>query len=155
MPTSHPTHRSIPQKIAIVAAVMGSVAGTLTGIMTWANTGFSEIFLPNWGISFLKAVFVLLPFAFLLMGLFDKLLSRIMPGLAPMKLRIVLGLIMAVIMQSLMAVITAGTEAGFGDMTVVRELWLNAFITAFPVGLALALVLTTTVRPWLLAMLRA
>ena len=144
MPTSHPTHRSIPHKIAIVAAVMGSVAGTLTGIMTWANTGFSEIFLPNWGISFLKAVFVLLPFAFLLMGLFDKLLSRI-----------VLGLIMAVIMQSLMAVITAGTEAGFGDMAVVRELWLNAFITAFPVGLALALVLTTTVRPWLLAMLRA
>ena len=62
---------------------------------------------------------------------------------------------MAVIMLSLMAVITAGTEAGFGDMAVVKGLWLNAFTTAFPFGLVLALVLTTTVRPWLLAILRA
>ncbi|WP_369927713.1 DUF2798 domain-containing protein [Leisingera sp. XS_AS12] len=157
MPTMspQPARRPFIQKIAILLTVMSSVAGTLTGLMTWANTGFSGSFFPNWGISFVKALFVLLPFAFLLMGIFDKLLSRLLPKVRPFGRRVLLGLIMAVIMQSLMAVITAGTEAGFGDLAVVKVLWLKAFVTAFPVGLVLALVLTTTVRPWLLAMLRA
>tara|TARA_R110002096_G_scaffold196370_1_gene379105 strand:- start:14184 stop:14387 length:204 start_codon:yes stop_codon:yes gene_type:complete len=54
-----------------------------------------------------------------------------------------------------MALITARTETRFGAMSVVKTLWLNAFNTAFPVGLVLALVLTTAVRPWLTAMLKA
>ena len=150
-----PAHRPLFQKIIIVMAVMASVAGVLTGLMTWANTGFSEAFLPNWGISFLKAALVLLPLAFLLMGLFEKVLVRFMPTTSALKRNILLGVLMSVVMQSLMALITAGTEAGFGDMSVVKTLWKNAFITAYPVGLTLALLLTTTVRPWLLAMLRA
>lgn len=154
LPSRSP-RRPLIQKIAILFTVMSTVAGILTGLMTWANTGFSESFLPNWGISYLKAVFVLLPFAFLLMGIFDQLLSRLLPGLAPLRRRVLLGLIMAMIMQSLMALMTAGTQAGFGDMALVGQLWINAFITAFPVGLVLALTLTTTVRPWLMAMLRA
>lgn len=152
---SCPPRRPLIQKIAILFAVMSVVAGILTGLMTWANTGFSESFLPNWGISYLKAVFVLLPLAFFLMGLFGKLLSRLLPGLAPLKQRILLGFIMAMLMQSLMALMTAGTEAGFADMALVWQLWTNAFVTAFPVGLVLALTLTTTVRPWLMTMLRA
>ncbi len=55
-----------------MVTVMASVAGVLTGLMTWDNTGFSEPFRPNWGISFLKAASVHLPFAILLMGLFEK-----------------------------------------------------------------------------------
>lgn len=150
----HTAHRPLVAKLAILLAVMSSVAGILTGLMTWANTGFSDAFLPNWGISFLKALFVLLPFAFLLMGLFDRILMRLLPNQKQMARRIVLGLIMAVIMQSLMAAITAGTESAFGDFAVFKGLWLNAFVTAFPIGLTLALILTTSVRPWLMTMLR-
>ncbi len=78
-----------------------------------------------------------------------------MSASSALKRNLLLGLIMSMVMQSLKALLTDGTEAGFGDMSVVKALWNNAFITANPVGLTLALLLTTTVRPWLLAMLGA
>jgi predicted secreted protein len=121
--------------------------------MTWANTGFSDTFPHLWRVSFLKAVFILLPFAFRLMAQTDKGLSRLIPATPLLKRNILLGLIMSVVMQSLMVLVTTGTKVGFADLDVIRTLWQNAFIKAYPVGLALAL--TATVRPWLLAMLRA
>jgi hypothetical protein len=54
-----------------------------------------------------------------------------------------------------MAVITAGTTAGFGDTQIFAGLWWNALVTSFPVGLVMALVMTTLIRPRLIAILRS
>lgn len=62
---------------------------------------------------------------------------------------------MAFVMQSLMAVITAGTTAGFGDVQHFTSLWWNALVSSFPIGLAMALLMTTLIRPRLVFILRS
>ena len=153
--TAPETKRSIPAKITIALSVMAPVAAILTGVMTWANTGFGGSFLADWGISFLKALFVLMPFALIVMGLLARVIEAALPSVSPLGQNIILGIIMALVMQSLMAVITAGTTAGFGDVQYFVSLWWNALVTSFPVGLAMALVMTTLIRPRLIVILRS
>ena len=153
--TAPGTKRSTPTKIAIALSVMAPVAAILTGVMTWANTGFGNAFLADWSVSFLKALFVLMPFALIVMGLLARVIEAALPKLSPLGQNIVLGVIMAFVMQSLMAVITAGTTAGFGDTQIFAGLWWNALVTSFPVGLVMALVMTTLIRPRLIAILRS
>ncbi len=153
--SSHISPRpSLAAKILAVLAVMGSVAGILTAIMTWANVGFGPTFLRDWGLSFAKALFVLMPLAMLLMAALGKLAERRFPDIAPLKRNIALGLVMSVIMQSLVAAISAGTAVGFADGDLFRQAWATAFTAAFPVGLALAMLLTTLIKPRLESYLR-
>jgi len=140
--TNIPPRPSLASKVLAVLAVMGAVAGILTAIMTWANVGFGPTFLQDWGLSFAKTFFVLMPINLILMALLGKLAESRFPKVAPLKRNIALGLVMSIIMQTLVAAISAGTAVGFADGDVFREAWATAFIAAFPVGLALALLLT-------------
>jgi hypothetical protein len=97
---------------------------------------------------------VLMPNAMILMALLGKLAERRFPEIAPLKRNIALGLVTSVIMQSLVAAISAGTVVGFADGDLFRQAWATAFVTAFPVGLALALLLTTLIKPGLESFLR-
>ncbi|WP_146591444.1 DUF2798 domain-containing protein [Puniceibacterium confluentis] len=149
------TKRSVSAKIAIALSVMAPVVAILTGVMTWANTGFGNAFLADWSVSFLKAVFVLMPFALIVMGLLARVIESALPRVSHLGQNLVLAIFMAFVMQSLMAGITAGTTAGFGDAQYFASLWWNALVTSFPVGLAMPLVMTTLIRPRLIAILRS
>lgn len=146
--------RSIPAKIGIAFATLAPVAAILTGIMTWANTGFSDPFLNDWLVSFLKAIFVLMPFAMVMMAILGKVIESLLPNTSQLAINILLGLLMSVLMQGLMGVISVGTTFGFADNGFVGYWW-NAFITAMPVGLPMAMVMTVVIRPRLMAILKS
>lgn len=145
---------TLVKKSVLVLSVMAVVAGILTGLMTWANVGFSDAFVATWLKSFVTAMVVMMPVAGLLMVVFSKLVERFLPTLSTLRKSVLVGLSMSVVMQSIMAVITGYNAVGMGDMSVFRAAWGHAFITAFPVGLALALTLTTVVKPRLEAALK-
>jgi len=66
----------------------------------------------------------------------------------------IIGLLLSIVMQSIMAVITAANAVGFDNFALYGVAWLDAFITAIPVGLVLALILTTVIKPRLEAYLK-
>jgi hypothetical protein len=150
-------HKQTPliKKIGIVFSMMSVVAGTLTGIMTWANLGFSDAFMTSWGRSFVMALVVMMPVAGLLIALIGALVKRALSTLTAFQQNLITGLVASVIMQSLMAVITAFNAVGFSNWGTYLTAWSTAFVTAFPVGLALALILTTLIKPRLEVLLKS
>ena len=118
-----------------------------TGIMTWANLGFSETFLASWGRSFLTAMLVMMPIAGLLMVAFTSTVNRLFPGLRVLLQNLLIGLAMSLVMQSIMAVITAANTVGFDNFGLYGASWSNAFLTALPVGIIFAVTLTTVIKP--------
>lgn len=145
---------SLLKKVALVLSIMAVVAGILTAIMTWANLGFSDAFLATWLKSFATAMVVMMPVAGLLMVAFGAVVERHFPGLSPLQQNVLVGLSMSVAMQSIMAVITGYNAVGLADMAAFRAAWVQAFAAAIPVGLALALLVTTVIKPRLQAALK-
>lgn len=144
-----PPPRRVPaiKKLAIVLSVMATIAGTLTGIMSWANVGLTDALAPTWLRSFVTAMVVMVPLAGLLMVALGGLVQRVLPTWSALHKNLLIGLTMSVVMQSIMAAITGFNAVGLGDMTQLKAAWTHAFTTAFPVGLMLALTLTTVVKP--------
>lgn len=145
---------SLIKKLGIVFSIMSVIAGILTGIMTWANLGFSDTFLSIWGVSFITTIVFLLPILGILMALFSKLVKRAFPKFSALRQNMIIGLLLSIVMQSIMAVITAANAVGFDNFALYGAAWLDAFITAIPVGLVLALILTTVIKPRLEAYLK-
>jgi len=147
-------HPSPLKKIAILLLVMSTIASSLTGLMTWANLGFSELFLRNWFHSFLLAMIVMMPIAFGLIALFTKVISRLLPHAPKLYQNLSIGFLMSLAMQSIMAVVTTYNNLGLTTIQQFKTAWFHAFITAYPTGLVLALILTTVIKPRLESFLK-
>ncbi|WP_165602646.1 DUF2798 domain-containing protein [Candidatus Terasakiella magnetica] len=151
------TEKKIPvyKKVIVVLSVMATIAGTLTGIMTWANLGFSDAFLAKWGQSFGMAMTVMMPIAIVLIGIFSKIIARAFPNMRPLPQAIIVGVIASIVMQSIMALLTSFNAVGLEVWADYRAGVINAFITAFPYGLIMALIMTTIIKPRLLAYVKS
>lgn len=135
------------QKILVVIGMMTLMAGTLTGVMTYMNTGFNESFYLQWLQAFLTAAFVMAPVGFTTMSLLTIGIKRLLPNASETKRNLVIGLLMAVIMESLMAFTTTATTLGFADSALFFTGWLSGFLAALPVGLVLMVVVSATIKP--------
>lgn len=54
---------------------------------------------------------------------------------------------MAILMQLVIAIVTTINTVGYSDISIFYTSWLNAFITSFPLGLCIALLMTTFIKP--------
>ncbi|WP_049721510.1 DUF2798 domain-containing protein [Gilvimarinus polysaccharolyticus] len=144
---STPTKRPLYQKAMVVAGLMGSIAGTLTGIMTYVNVGITDTFISDWLASLAFAVLLVMPAGFLLMVLISKLVQLLAPSSKKVYQQLATGISMAFIMESLMAASTTATTMGLTDKTTFITAWGQAFITALPFGLFIAVVMSLFLKP--------
>ncbi|MEZ9524424.1 DUF2798 domain-containing protein [Enterovibrio norvegicus] len=135
------------QKILVVLCMMTFMGGTLTGVMTYMNLGYTGTFFTDWGSSFLLAATTVMPVGFLLMALLTKLSHALLPNTHDVKRNLLVGVSMALIMESGMAFTTAINNVGFEQQSVFYQAWLDAVMAALPVAITLMLIISTTVKP--------
>ena len=149
MTAPFPNQKKTPliYKILVVLGMMTLMGGTLTGVMTYMNVGYTDTFFADWFSSFLKTVLVMMPFGLVMMTLVTKLIGKLMPQASEKKRNLVVGLNMAVIMESMMALTTTANNIGFDDIELFAQSWLQGFLAALPVGLALITLISMTIKP--------
>ncbi|WP_422382230.1 DUF2798 domain-containing protein [Marinicellulosiphila megalodicopiae] len=134
-------------KIMVIISIVTVMAGSLTGIMTLVNLGYTDLFFINWLTSFALAVCFLVPSGFILMTANSYIVGKLLPNLSTFKKNLVVGVMMAIMMESIMAATTAASNIGFSDINLYADAWLNGFLTALPIGILLSVVMTITIKP--------
>lgn len=134
-------------KILVMASLMTFIGGTLTGVMTYMNVGFGDSFVRSWVSSFTLVALVMMPIGFGMMTLMTKLIGALLPNQSETARNLLVGLVMAVIMESLMAFITAANNIGFSDTSAFTTGWFNGFLAALPIGLTIMIVMSLTIKP--------
>ena len=134
-------------KVLVMMSLMLTVGGSLTAVMTYMNVGFGEAFIGNWFSSLALAVVIMMPIGAVMMTLVSKLVAKVLPNYGEKARNLIVGLIMAFIMESIMAFVTAANNIGFSDTSAFTSGWFNGFIAALPIGLTIMVVMSMTVKP--------
>ncbi|WOT04152.1 DUF2798 domain-containing protein [Shewanella youngdeokensis] len=144
-----PAQNSTPllYKLLVVLGMVALMGGSLTGVMTYINIGYSETFLSDWFSSFLIAAVTVIPAGIFLMTLLTKAVEKILPNTSETKRNLVVGVSMAIIMESAMALTTTLNNVGFDSLGLFLSTWLHSFLAALPVALTLILIISMTVKP--------
>lgn len=139
--------RPIYQKILVMFSIMTVVSGSLTFLMTYMINGFNDTFYVDWGTSYLIAMFVMAPTGFTAMFLFSKAIDSLIPNAADVIKKIITGLLMALVMESVMSATTTANNVGFSDAAGFFDTWYNGFVGSLPLGLVIAIAMTFFVKP--------
>lgn len=146
--TSTPAKKTpLIYKILVIAGLMTMMGGTLTGVMTYVNVGYTSTFYLDWLTSFLTTVVVMMPSGFIFMMLISKLVSWVIPSKGEKTQNFVVGILMACVMESVMAFTTAANNIGFAQASEFFSAWLTGFAAALPIGLTIAVVMSMTLKP--------
>ncbi|ASI92852.1 DUF2798 domain-containing protein [Vibrio mediterranei] len=146
-PVTNDASTPILYKVLVIVSLMTVIGGTLTGVMTYMNVGLGETFYSDWLSSFALAAIVMMPLGMVMMTLLTKLANRLLPSKSTTFRNLIVGISMAVVMESLLAFVTAANNIGFADMTVFTNEWFKGVIAALPVGLTIMVVMSMTVKP--------
>ncbi len=144
---TQPAKTPLIHKIAVVLGMMTLMGGTLTGVMTYMNVGYSDSFFSDWLRSFLMAIVVLMPTGMVMMTLMTKLVGKLFSRASEKQKNLVVGVFMALIMESVMAFITAAHNIGFKDVSVFGAAWLKGLFAALPVAMVLMTITSMTIKP--------
>ena len=131
---------------------MTVIGGFLTGVMTYMNVGYSDTFFI---LRSLLVAYAIMPIGFLLMGLVTKFINHKLPNTKAYKRNLITGMLMARIMESMLAFSTASKTIGFANQTAFLNGWLEGFLVALPVGLALMVIVSMTIKPKIEAFLKS
>ncbi|WP_227006610.1 DUF2798 domain-containing protein [Shewanella donghaensis] len=134
-------------KVLLVLAMMTLMGGSLTGVMTFANVGYSDTFFSDWLSSFLIAAVTVMPAGVIVMTLLTKLIQTLFPNVSDKIGNLVVGLSMAVVMESAMALTTTLNNVGFDNVLMFLTVWLESFLTALPMALILIVIISMTIKP--------
>ncbi|AYO19748.1 conserved membrane hypothetical protein [Vibrio owensii] len=144
---TQPAKTPLIHKIAVVLGMMTLMGGTLTGVMTYMNVGYSDSFFSDWLRSFLMAIVVLMPTGMVMMTLMTKLVGKLFSRASEKQKNLVVGVFMALIMESVMAFITAANNIGFEDVSLFGSAWLKGLFAALPVAMVLMTITSMTIKP--------
>ena len=139
------------QKIAIIVSFVIAIGGSLTLLMTWKNIGFTDGFMGAWLSSFALCVLCIAPIGGVIAFMINRLVNLVFPRLSSVKKNIVFGLIMAVLMESIMSVVTTMNLHGFMVLKDFIDFWLVTFVSALPAGLAISVLMSLVIKPKLAA----
>lgn len=139
------------QKIGVIAGLVIIIGGFLTLLMTWKNLGFSDGFMGAWLSSFALCVLCIAPIGGVIALIINHLVNLLFSRLSPVKRNIVFGLLMAVLMESIMAVVTTVNLHGFMMLKEFVDFWLATFVSALPAGLVISVLMSLVIKPKLAA----
>lgn len=134
-------------KVLVMIGLMSLIGGSLTAVMTYMNVGLGDTFVQQWLSSFALAALVMMPVGMGMMARITKLIAALMPNKSEPIRNLMVGLVMATVMESLLALITAANTVGFTDASNFAAGWFNGFIAALPIGLTIMIVMSLTIKP--------
>ncbi len=137
----------ISLKILVVLALMITIGGILTGIMTYMNVGLGKTFIANWLSSLAFAIICMIPIAIILMRFLTKIINKIMPNKSENVKNLMTGVSMSLIMESIISFITSVNNIGLSNISNFMISWLHALLAALPVGMAIVVITSMTVKP--------
>lgn len=139
------------QKIAIIASLVIVMGGSLTFLMTWRNLGFSDGFIGAWLSSFALCIVCIAPIGGIISFLVHRLVNAMWPNLSKLANSVVFGLIMATIMECIMAVVTTINLHGLLGLRELAQFWAATFAAALPAGIVFSVIISVIVKPRLMA----
>lgn len=112
---------------------------------------FTDGFIGAWLSSFALCVLCIAPIGGVIAFIINRLVNLIFPSLSSVKKNIAFGLVMAVMMESIMAVVTTINLHGFMLIKEFVDFWLATFVSALPAGLAISVLMSLVIKPKLAA----
>lgn len=134
-------------KILLIASLMVVIAGSLTGVITYMNIGFTSEYLSSWMSSFVLVVILMMPIGMGMTVLITKLINRLIPKKSEGVRNLIIGIIMAIVMESFMALVGTLNNIEFHNASEFYIRWLNGFLGALPLGLIIMLVMSMGMKP--------
>ena len=135
------------KKILVIFSIVAVIGGTLTFVMTWNNFGFGDGFLRAWLSSFALCVICIAPIGGVIALLINKILRALLPDISTVQMNVIFGLCMAVIMESIMAVVTTINLSDFSDWHHFVYMWIASLLTALPIGIFFSIILSLIIKP--------
>lgn len=139
--------KQIFKKLFVMLGMSSSVAGVFIAIMTYINLGVHDEFFPRWYKSLFFAVVFMIPFAGMIMFVADKVIDKLLPNVRELLQNIMVGFIMALSMEAIMAVSTTFNTIGFGRLEEFSSVWMNNYLAALPFAIIFAPIMAIYIKP--------
>lgn len=137
----------IIQKVVVMLGMISLMGGTITGTMTYLNLGLTDTFFIDWAKNFLTALVTVIPLGFMMMALLTKGAEKLLPNMVVKARDALVGIVMALIMESGMAFTSAYNHVGLDNQAEFFNAWKDGILGALPVALVLMITVSMTIKP--------
>ncbi|MEP1445202.1 MAG: DUF2798 domain-containing protein [Paraglaciecola sp.] len=135
------------KKALVLLPIMLSLIGTITGIMSYVNLAPEQHFLQAWLNAFVFAFLVMLPSGALIFAAIHKLVNSLFVRMPSLYKKLLQGILMAVVMESILAIVTTAINHDFGSISHFTTTVITSFLYALPIGLGFACLMTFVLHP--------
>lgn len=139
--------RQTLKKIFVMIGMMSLIGGTFIAIMTYANIGFSDKFFSTWYSSLFFTILVMMPLGAIIMFIANKIVKISIPNQREILQNIAIGILMALSMEAIMAVVTTINIHGYSDFNLFSSFWVKSYFLALPFALVMSPVMTILIKP--------
>ena len=146
-------NKKLLKKIFVMMGMMTLMGAVFTAIMTYVNIGFTDEFFQMWSKSLFFAVIFMMPLGGIIMFLSNKFIKSIFPNLRYILQNILVGICMALSMESIMAISTTINIIGYPNFDIFSSFWLKSYLAALPFALVFSPIMTILIKPKLEAYL--
>lgn len=140
-------NKKLLKKILVMIAMMIIIGGVFTAIMTYVNMGFTDDFFTMWSKSLFFAVVFMMPLGGIIMFLSGKFIKFIFPNLKQILQNILVGVCIALCMESIMAISTTINIIGYPSFELFSSFWLKSYLAALPFALIFSPIMTIIIKP--------
>jgi hypothetical protein len=140
-------NKQMIKKIFVMIGMMSLMGGIFIAIMTYVNIGFSDEFFVRWYTSLFFAILVMMPLGGVVMFMANKVIKSTLPELKIFIQNILIGIIMALCMEAIMAIITTLNILGYPNINQFSSFWLRSYLLALPAALVISPLMTIFVKP--------
>lgn len=124
--------------------LLPSVALLLSAVMTWANVGLGEAFLPRWGKSLITSL-VVLPMILVCLGTLERIVDNVFTSMHWVGRKLVVSLLTACAIESVLALAVTAINTPW-DSTFGLSWWI-AFSRSMPAGVLIGLFMGFYMKP--------
>lgn len=140
-------NKKLLKKILVMIGMMIIIGGVFTAIMTYVNMGFTDDFFTMWSKSLFFAVVFMMPLGGIIMFLSGKFIKFIFPNLKQILQNILVGVCIALCMESIMAISTTINIIGYPSFELFSSFWLKSYLAALPFALIFSPIMTIIIKP--------
>lgn len=137
----------------VLFIIMSTISAFFISIMTYVNIGFSEEFFERVVKSLLLATLVMIPLGWSVMYVCNKLVTSLLPNLGDITQNIMIGILIAIVMEAIMAISTTLNIDGYHGLIQFFNFWLKTYLAALPFALIFSPIMTIFIKPKLEAYL--
>ena len=140
-------NKHLLKKIIVMIGMMTIMGGLFTAIMTYVNIGFTDKFFTMWSKSLFFAVVFMMPLGGVIMFISNKFIKFIFPNLKQILQNILVGVCIALCMESIMAISATINILGYPSFDVFLSFWLKSYLSTLPFALVFSPIMTILIKP--------